>query len=127
MWDRFNVLCVVAFLAFCVALAAVQAAHASTPRDAERVLWYLRGQLQLATGERGWAILELGCRPRPSGQWVYCWTRVYIPSARKMFCQHALYRTTGATLTGQHESAPKPCTRAQRFERTPQQSNGPGA
>lgn len=102
-------LCLGALLA-AVALAP-SPASASTPRDAERVLWYLRGQLQLAAAERGWTVQELGCRPRPRGRYVYCWTRVYIPAQRKSFCQNALYRTRGDRIAGAAESAPAPCVK----------------
>lgn len=108
MKDRFNALCVVSLLAFCVALAAVRAAHASTPREAERVLWYLRGQADVVFPNYGWTVQEIGCRPT-RGPFAYCWIRVYRPEKRKSYCGHALYRTKGHAIVGRDESTPKPC------------------
>lgn len=108
MLDRFQVVCVVSLLAFCVAVAAVQSAHASTPREAERVEWYLRGQADVVFPNHGWTVQELRCRPTRTA-FAYCWIRAYMPEKRRSYCSHALYRTKGHGLVGRAESQPRPC------------------
>lgn len=100
------------------ALILASSSAASTPREAEHVLWYLRGQSQIAFEPRGRTTQALGCRPT-SGRFVYCWIRVYMPEQRASFCAHALYRATGDAIVGK-TSKPKRCGGSEKRK-------GPGA
>lgn len=84
------------------AVAAIvfsDAARASTPRDAERVAWYLKGEGDLIFGARGWTVSRLTCRPLP-GRYIACKFRLNNLAAPSL-CSTGRFKIDHFRVTGQ--------------------------
>lgn len=96
-------------LAALVAVAAlilVGTAHSSTPRDADRAAWYLKGEGDVLIGGKGWTISRLTCT-RTTGVYVGCRLKINSLAASSL-CSRGLFRVSHFHVDGQW-TKPKPC------------------
>lgn len=96
-----------ALLLTIAALTFTGTAAASTGRQADEILWYLRGQTDALFAGRGWTVKSLTCTPRPD-RWVDCRIRVAL-TGRPDACDRAFYRIVGHGIVGGYDSKPRPC------------------